>query len=927
MLHSELKNKLIDPKRRANIDGKYAIHRVGRKRWDIISKNMGPELAIWSHLLAFGKNTLQKPPIIDKYCGEENYITIRPKLIAQHIVLQDAKPTKQIKPIKPAKANKKQNKAQLIRQANILKQMEEEMSSLMSMMGNDPIISSDNKPIIFVAKFVEFILIKMMIQCQNLMKKYIELSVQLKKKTTSIYTASVELNELQTLLNLYEKNIIEAIIGYNKIITERRQNSLLARSCLEDLSNLVTNAKKIINFNPEQTILKYPEFIFRTVYDSMLQKKQLNLYPSQKELFEFITTHDKYLALVHTMLGSGKTSMVLPICGWLMQNKSKTKLIFCCPNEIVLLEVAHMIYGMGIAFAVVIYNPSRDSSAYDFPLEYKWSTFADQNKPHESSVLYLCDIFVARIILEKRAQLIKEKMAYLVSHQQFPLQFPLIEKNIPVIPDYILIGDELTKDADSQKRFMVESGFSVTTEIFIDLMKIAPSKIILMSATLPTAEQVPELYQSILATNPGMIQRSFTSMEARIGCALISNSGELYMPHLDSTTVYEIKHILSVIQTNPFIGRFYTFEILLQMVDTFKNIGLDIPDLSIMYNDPTTVNQTNIQKNAYHMLETLIKTNSNEIITNSCKMGTKKDNYLDLSKIFTIDISRFNKGCLIFSSDPVATAMDIYTANFNKFLDPETDRNIFQQVRLDKILAKYHEVVDIYHRELKRISGKLDDGSSKRNKENDTKERPKQQTWQTISQLADEKPTWDFPSALQICSIEHLHKIGCTSIMAWDFFVAPEDFPIDSSVSIEILTMLASGIGIYSVGHPALDDAYLNTVILLAKQGIIKIIFADDSIAYGTNLAVSNIIIIDEPIKLLNSTVIESITEQHSMKTIFQMLGRAGRGANLSYEARIYTTSVNNNLINKIKLYIRGMLNEAEHDEVSNIKKAYKVLW
>ena len=63
------------------------------------------------------------------------------------------------------------------------------------------------------------------------------------------------------------------------------------------------------------------------------------------------------------------------------------------------------------------------------------------------------------------------------------------------------------------------------------------------------------------------------------------------------------------------------------------------------------------------------------------------------------------------------------------------------------------------------------------------------------------------------------------------------------------------------------------------------------------------------------------------MKTIFQMLGRAGRGGNLSFEAKVYTTSKDHNLANKLHKYVTGTLDEGSHDEIINIHTAFEVLW
>ena len=96
------------------------------------------------------------------------------------------------------------------------------------------------------------------------------------------------------------------------------------------MNEWIVSAKELISFNPSEIIVKKPELIFRTIYDNMLEKKIADMYPSQKEIFQFVTTNNKYLALVHTMLGSGKTSMILPLCGWLLDNKKTIKNKLLC---------------------------------------------------------------------------------------------------------------------------------------------------------------------------------------------------------------------------------------------------------------------------------------------------------------------------------------------------------------------------------------------------------------------------------------------------------------------------------------------------------------------------------------------------------------------------------------------------------------------
>jgi hypothetical protein len=115
----------------------------------------------------------------------------------------------------------------------------------------------------------------------------------------------------------------------------------------------------------------------------------------------------------------------------------------------------------------------------------------------------------------------------------------------------------------------------------------------------------------------------------------------LYAPHIGCTTVDEIRHVLSIFEANPFIRRFYTFEVLLQMYQTFLRLGLPVADLGLMFDDPSKANQTNIQKFAFSMLEQLIVSNSNDIIKQVCLVKKIYDEGVNLATIFTSDIGRF----------------------------------------------------------------------------------------------------------------------------------------------------------------------------------------------------------------------------------------------------------------------------------------------
>lgn len=834
--------QLSNPKRRITIEAAHAIHYVGRKKWDIISRNSGLEMELWKSLYDQGKNikSLQSRLI---YCGNNVYLNMRALLVKNRVVINETA-------IKP-NVTENGNRANQIQVANILKKCRTEL---------DVILKSSLASYQFkMNKYVELNLIQLMLYLKNL------------------------------LVNVDRLAVISLIITA-QIIINASHTSEISNDCINDVNDWIVNAKQVINFDLADVIVNQPQLIFTTNHG--IFDRQIDLYPSQREIMDFVTNNDKYLALVHTMLGSGKTSLILPLVGWLISVKDPSKIIFCCPNEIVLLEVARMVYRLGVSFAIIVQNENR--------LDYKWSSFSDKKKPHDTAVLYIGDVFSIRMLLDERMTKVTERNRYLRAHHRDPINYPLTKSKIPVVPDYIFIGDELTKDADTP----TDLGFSITTEYFVHIMKIVPPRTILMSATLPTIHQLPDFYHTI-SQNQDMIIKSFTASEAKIGCALISSTGELYAPHINITTVEMIHQILHVIKSNPFIGRFYTFEVLLHMINDFKRLHLPTPDLAVVFNDVTKVNQVMIQQLAYDMLQTL--TSYPDLITPACATFIAVKYNINLNRMLTLDIGHFAKGCLIFSSDPVMTATTIFQANFDKFLE-DSNLNIFQQIRLENILEKYRQAMVNYNKNVERV----------KTRNPSQKDKNQLESWKTLSTLHDERPQWEFPKQLQLYSREHLLKSNVDAAIS-ENTVSADDIPDDSSVPIEILFMLAAGIGIYSTVHASLDNSYLQTVLSLAHRGVVKVIFSDSSIAYGTNLSVANIVVVDEPVN-------ESIVDRHSMKTIFQMLGRAGRGGVLAYEATVYTTSAENHLIKKINNYIAGTLDEGSRDEIQNINRAFQML-
>ena len=887
-----------------------AVRKIGWRNWQYISKKNNLDQDIGRAMFNIGRGINQGTNVKTNTCGEDTYLAVRDQFVDMKILdaLKNTTENNNSKQVTNKKAIKKIPKIDVMRQQNTANKMAMEITEIKQLNGK---INHTNN---FDSRYAELTIIRLITNAKGYVILYEKAKQELKTKSANKYSSNEiqdnneEISQLKMKLEKLESAIVEIIVGYKKILDDRSNKSFypnISTTCLSDLSVAIDILINVINFQISDVVTNKKELLFRTKYDNLMTERQINMYDSQRSIFDFITTEPKCLGLVHTMLGSGKTEMVRPLCGWAMSNlkSNVTKLLYCCPNEAVLLEVARMVYSLGVPFGLVIYDINKKK------INYKWSSFCTKGKEQESAVLYIADVYCAWSILSEAKK----------------------------SSDFILIADELTKDADSIENFQSDSKYSVVTEFFIKIMKILPDKSLIMSATLPTYEQLPKIYDASVSQTNAVI-RSFSASDAKIGCALIDSDGYYYAPHFNSKCRNDLTQILQTIETNPFIGRFYTYEILLLMVKIHTLYKLRVPDLSVEFSNVSNAKQNNIQRLVAQML-TELSYQSDDIIekvSNRKNYLDTKINPVDLSKIFTRDINRFNKGTIIFATNPLETAVKMYEDNFNNFLHGKdintftttsttTLRNIFEQIRFDDILAKYDKAMNVYKAAVDRIINKSDEGSNKKNRTDNKKERDSSSSGSNgMAQLYDSLPKWDFPLELQIGSLEHADRVDRlykqstynppTSITQ----MTADMLPRDSTVSPDIMMMLASGIGIYTTVDNRLDDIYLKCVLDFAKSGIIKTIIADSSIAYGTNLSVSDIVIIDEP---------NNIVDKHSMKTMFQMMGRAGRGGNLSYEARIYTTSESHRLIVNLHEYSRNNLIERTKDEVANITRAFNDIW
>lgn len=821
----KIREKIKNFNRRKEVDNKFCSDKIGYAKWNTIANSSTPEeRKLYIALYELGKS--EPVNMLKKICtiNDKLYLELRNK--CTFIKLENKKYTAEVE-------KKKVNKTQQIKD----KLNEENVHKEFTVLSN-----LQNFELVLTFKFSELNILKMILYLQN---------------------------------NTSE----ELIVAYKKFLNLAK-NTEINKYCLNDLEYAINTAAEKVKYNPETIISKNPKLMFKTKYDKIcntLKHCTYNLTTSQKEIMEWFKQTEAGLALVHSMLGSGKTSVVLPICGYLNSlYNNKRKVIYTCANDTIIVEVASMLYANSLPYAIVIYNIKNNS------LDYKYTFFANGKEHKDRNCIILCDIYVARLLLEERKDIISQHQFYIKNNESIPV-------GVPEIPDYILIGDELTKGADSIKNFQCkEARFSIETELFVDLVKLAPKLTILMSATLPKYEQLKELYDSV-STNI----KSFTTYESKVGTSLIDNNGNLFIPHLECKNKLELNSLIETVKSVPFIAKYYNYDVLVYLCNVYKKYGMQTPDMKVLLQDPSKANQEYIQALVFKMLEQL----NDQLISEIKYPVLKVANSIKLESLLSTDftkISKRNQICIIYTSTPIQTAIKNYKSNFGD--------DIFKQIKISKIIENYNKKREKHNEAIKRLEDKKD-----AIEENEIIKKNEK-----LCKLKDETVNWDFPGKYQLGSEAHANEYKYP--FSGDMNIIPEHLPIKSIASDELITLLASGIGVYDTLN--IDDDYLETVLLLAKRKLLKVLYSNNSIAYGNNLAVTDII--------FNDTKEDGIHDLYSMNTIFQMQGRAARGGELSYKANVYTIS--DNLINKTKLYILGKLDEGDKDEIKNIQYAYNLL-
>lgn len=398
--------------------------------------------------------------------------------------------------------------------------------------------------------------------------------------------------------------------------------------------------------------------------------------------------------------------------------------------------------------------------------------------------------------------------------------------------NYILFLDEPTVGADQPNHPITRSVAKV--------MLISPTRTILSSATLPSEKEIIPIVDYFKKRHKDAHIINICSKEAIIGCEMITYSGETITPHNNCTSNTDVAYIIDRIKKTSFIDRLYTAPVVYRLVERMESAGLDVINLEEHFSDITKLSQNEIQKIAVQLLGYLLENGTDDQVKKVCKPLIVSDNSkYDINNIFTTDAHKFLGSCLVTVEDPI------------KFTY-ERSKQLLDGLDFNRIMKKYLKELNDYdnkHNKLKNI--KDEDEKSKK-----------------VQELSENsRPTLNIPGYIKVNTQDHI-KMYCKDIgVDKKSFqqVLRADIPLDFNITDWMYLMLFAGVGIYTPTDTSLDKRYTDLVLNLASEGKLSFLISDDNISYGANYPFSHVVITDE------------VVDNHSLLTIFQLAGRAGR--------------------------------------------------
>jgi len=636
--------------------------------------------------------------------------------------------------------------------------------------------------------------------------------------------------------------------GYDLI--KPGETTLISTQLLEDMNDMYNLAEREFPFDGLTVYEIAPQLLVWSDPDKYIPNMGIAPRKHQQALITrlFESMESGLLCVYRAMIGSGKTTVIRSIASLVNHHKKTNpkhrhlQAIFCCNLQSVKLQVGQICYNANIPFAMA----SVDGLGH-----YRIINNFNCKKESERLVI-ICSPDVAQMILND------------MSHD---------DEMGKTYDRFILFHDEPTIGADCKG--------SVGLENNVQTMLSLPKWSILSSATFPPIEELSPIIDKVRTENPNVNVVDITSTEIQIGCDVRTFDGEIIVPYMGCSTSTDLKHIIGLIRQTPFLGRQLTNNVALTLWKKCTDQKIQgIPNIPSLFKNATNMKADNVRETILDIL-TILSNQSDQMIEMVCrsKIGesegkvhdendeksldvkrNESPHQINIQNIATTDAWKLPNMTLIATNQPDVMAR-VWFADILRELSDHGYTNAY------KILSKYSKEVDAFNEQLDRIVSKLkadDHRTGSDGKQRDASSDDKQRA---RSEFEANHPKLDFPEWGHIGTREHVrHFSGNRRMNSCRSAIVLENLHLDDlNVPDEFILMLMCGIGCYYPDSKLFDERYTTLVLKLASEGKLAYCVADNSITYGTNYPINHIIVMDD------------FSSTHSVNTIFQLMGRAGR--------------------------------------------------
>jgi hypothetical protein len=400
------------------------------------------------------------------------------------------------------------------------------------------------------------------------------------------------------------------------------------------------------------------------------------------------------------------------------------------------------------------------------------------------------------------------------------------------------------------------------------IMNMLPKLSVFASATSPSIDQLENFknHYGTKYSNGKIIELNGTEFSISLSMKNKYNGSSIFLFN-GCKTVIEIEKLILNTSESPLFCRMYTHDMAIYLFDRMKeNEIANLPDVDKIFSSITSLNPANARKFVIKLLKILAAQCDDKIIETICGSSNEDDNYkVNIENIMTTDAHKLVGQTLAIDPDPTTYVLKIFEPIKTQLIN---DGYNYKHIE-DKVIKEI-QIHNAKREALEKTSKK----TSKNKNDNDNNEHD---TEQKLRELSENTPTSSLPDQYILNSPEHFKLFVNDGI-----YIAPkiqtilkiEDLvKLDCSDDLKILLQMR--IGINNPHDKRLTGSYRGMVTKLMKEGYFVVVFSDKSICTGANYPFTNIFI-------------DSVfAEHHSVNTLVQALGRAGR-RNLAYSAIAY---------------------------------------